>query len=100
MNQDGSLVITATGIGAQTMLARIIQMVRQAQSSKPAMARLADQISSVFVPVVVVIAILSAALWYLYGPDPKASYMLVVATTVLIIACLVLWGLPLRSRLP
>ncbi|HDV5390019.1 TPA: copper-translocating P-type ATPase CopA [Vibrio cholerae] len=87
LNQDGSLVITATGIGAQTMLARIIQMVRQAQSSKPAMARLADQISSVFVPVVVVIAILSAALWYLYGPDPKASYMLVVATTVLIIAC-------------
>ncbi|EJX7570970.1 copper-translocating P-type ATPase CopA [Vibrio cholerae] len=87
LNQDGSLVITATGIGSQTMLARIIQMVRQAQSSKPAMARLADQISSVFVPIVVVVAILSAALWYLYGPDPKASYMLVVATTVLIIAC-------------
>ncbi len=87
LNQDGSLVITATGIGSQTMLARIIQMVRQAQSSKPAMARLADQISSVFVPIVVFIAILSAALWYLYGPDPKASYMLVVATTVLIIAC-------------
>ncbi len=87
LNQDGSLVITATGIGSQTMLARIIRMVRQAQSSKPAMARLADQISSVFVPIVVFIAILSAALWYLYGPDPKASYMLVVATTVLIIAC-------------
>ncbi|TQQ21111.1 copper-translocating P-type ATPase [Vibrio cholerae] len=87
LNQDGSLVITATGIGSETMLARIIQMVRQAQSSKPAMARLADQISSVFVPIVVVVAILSAALWYLYGPDPKASYMLVVATTVLIIAC-------------
>ncbi|EEX65918.1 copper-translocating P-type ATPase CopA [Vibrio metoecus] len=87
LNQDGSLVITATGIGSQTMLARIIQMVRQAQSSKPAIARLADQISSVFVPVVVLIAIMSAALWYLYGPDPKASYMLVVATTVLIIAC-------------
>lgn len=87
LNQDGSLVITATGIGSETMLARIIQMVRQAQSSKPAIARLADQISSVFVPVVVLIAILSAAFWYLYGPDPKASYMLVVATTVLIIAC-------------
>ncbi|EEY44681.1 copper-translocating P-type ATPase CopA [Vibrio mimicus] len=87
LNQDGSLVITATGIGSETMLARIIQMVRQAQSSKPAIARLADQISSVFVPVVLFIAILSAALWYLYGPDPKASYMLVVATTVLIIAC-------------
>lgn len=87
LNQDGSLVIHATGIGSQTMLARIIQMVRQAQSSKPAIARLADQISAVFVPVVVCIALLSAALWYWYGPDPKASYMLVVATTVLIIAC-------------
>lgn len=87
LNQDGSLLITATGVGAQTMLARIIKMVRQAQSSKPAIARLADQISSVFVPVVVLIAILSAAIWYWYGPDPKASYMLIVATTVLIIAC-------------
>ncbi|WP_428772205.1 copper-translocating P-type ATPase [Vibrio sp.] len=87
LNQDGSLVIEATGVGSNTMLSRIINMVRQAQSSKPAMARLADQISAVFVPVVVAIAIFSALVWYSVGPDPKASYMLVVATTVLIIAC-------------
>ncbi len=87
INQDGSLIIEATGIGSQTMLARIIQMVRQAQSSKPAIAKMADQISSVFVPTVVMIAIISAAVWYWFGPEPKVSYMLVIATTVLIIAC-------------
>ncbi|ENS4971673.1 heavy metal translocating P-type ATPase [Vibrio fluvialis] len=87
INQDGSLLIEATGIGSQTMLARIIQMVRQAQSSKPAIAKMADQISAVFVPTVVAIAVIAAAVWFWVGPDPKASYMLVIATTVLIIAC-------------
>lgn len=87
LNTDGSLTIEATGIGANTMLARIIRMVRSAQSSKPAIAKLADQISSVFVPVVVGIAILAALVWFAVGPEPKASYMLVVTTTVLIIAC-------------
>ncbi|MBF4253302.1 hypothetical protein EA007_20785, partial [Vibrio anguillarum] len=74
------------GVGAQTMLSRIIQMVRQAQSSKPAIAKLADQISAIFVPTVIMIALFSALIWYFVGPEPKASYMLVVATTVLIIA--------------
>ncbi|MBE3653202.1 cation transporter [Vibrio navarrensis] len=87
INNDGSLIIQATGIGADTMLARIIRLVRQAQSSKPAMAKLADEISAVFVPVVVAIALFAAAIWFVFGPDPKASYMLVVTTTVLIIAC-------------
>ncbi|MDV6254387.1 heavy metal translocating P-type ATPase [Vibrio sp. EA2] len=87
LNTDGSLIIKATGIGANTMLARIIRMVRTAQSSKPAIAKLADQISAVFVPVVVGIAILAAIVWFAVGPEPKASYMLVVTTTVLIIAC-------------
>ncbi|MDF2154928.1 heavy metal translocating P-type ATPase [Vibrio sp. CAU 1672] len=87
LNTDGALVVEATGIGANTMLARIIRMVRSAQSSKPAIAKLADQISAVFVPVVVGIAILAALVWFAVGPEPKASYMLVVTTTVLIIAC-------------
>ncbi len=87
INQDGSLVITASGIGSDTMLSRIITMVREAQSSKPAIAKLADQTSSIFVPVVVAIAIVSALVWFMFGPEPKASYMLVVTTTVLIIAC-------------
>ncbi|MDN3609337.1 copper-translocating P-type ATPase [Vibrio ostreicida] len=87
LNQDGSLMIQATSVGSNTMLSRIITMVREAQSSKPAIAKLADQISSVFVPVVVAIALLAAAVWFMVGPEPRASYMLVVATTVLIIAC-------------
>lgn len=87
INQDGSLIIQASGVGSNTMLSRIITMVREAQSSKPAIAKLADQISSVFVPVVVAIAIFSALVWFMVGPEPKASYMLVVTTTVLIIAC-------------
>lgn len=87
VNTDGSLVIDATGVGANTMLSRIINLVRDAQSSKPAIAKLADSISGVFVPVVVLIALGAAAVWFLVGPEPKASYMLVVTTTVLIIAC-------------
>ncbi|WP_074371662.1 heavy metal translocating P-type ATPase [Vibrio spartinae] len=87
INHDGSLEIEATGVGSETMLSRIIQMVRRAQSSKPPIAKLADQISAVFVPVVVAIAIMAALVWFWFGPEPKVSYMLVVATTVLIIAC-------------
>ncbi|WP_051680726.1 heavy metal translocating P-type ATPase [Vibrio rhizosphaerae] len=87
INHDGSLVIEATGVGSETMLSRIIQMVRRAQSSKPPIAKLADQISAVFVPVVIAIAIVAALVWFWFGPEPKVSYMLVVATTVLIIAC-------------
>ncbi|MGO2158985.1 MAG: heavy metal translocating P-type ATPase [Vibrio toranzoniae] len=87
INGDGSLIIEATGIGSSTMLARIIQMVRQAQSSKPAIAKLADSISAIFVPVVVAIATVAALVWFFFGPQPSASYMLVVSTTVLIIAC-------------
>ena len=84
---DGSVVFRADAIGNQTMLARIIQLVRQAQSSKPAIGQLADKISAVFVPVVVLIALFSALIWYLFGPAPQGIYTLVVATTVLIIAC-------------
>ncbi|WRV99521.1 heavy metal translocating P-type ATPase [Grimontia sp. NTOU-MAR1] len=87
VNQNGSLLFKATGIGSDTMLSRIIQLVRQAQSSKPALARMADSISAIFVPTVMIIAILTALGWYNFGPDPKLSFMLVTATTVLIIAC-------------
>lgn len=87
LNQDGTLVIEATNIGAHTLLSRIIRMVRQAQSSKPKIATLADQISAVFVPVVIAIAFFTALAWYVMGPEPTLSYMLVAATSVLIIAC-------------
>jgi len=85
--QDGSVLFEATAIGSHTTLSRIIRMVRQAQSSKPEIGQLADKISAIFVPVVVLIALFSAAIWYFFGPAPQIVYTLVVATTVLIIAC-------------
>ncbi|MFZ5259111.1 copper-exporting P-type ATPase CopA [Enterobacter bugandensis] len=85
--QDGSVLFRASAVGSHTTLSRIIRMVRQAQSSKPEIGQLADKISAIFVPVVVGIAVLSAAIWYFFGPAPQIVYTLVIATTVLIIAC-------------
>ncbi|KAA9000026.1 copper-exporting P-type ATPase CopA [Affinibrenneria salicis] len=85
--QDGGALLQAQAIGNQTTLARIIRLVRQAQSSKPAIGQLADRISAVFVPVVVAIALISGAVWYFVGPPPQIVYTLAIATTVLIIAC-------------
>ncbi|PVZ87301.1 Cu+ exporting ATPase [Serratia sp. S1B] len=84
---DGSVLFHAEAVGSKTTLARIIKLVRQAQSSKPAIGQLADKISAVFVPTVVAIALFSAAIWYFFGPQPQVVYTLVIATTVLIIAC-------------
>ncbi|WBU48321.1 copper-exporting P-type ATPase CopA [Kosakonia pseudosacchari] len=85
--QDGSVLFTASAVGSHTTLSRIIRMVRQAQSSKPEIGQLADRISAVFVPVVVAIALFSGAIWYFFGPATQIVYTLVIATTVLIIAC-------------
>ncbi|MFU9138312.1 copper-exporting P-type ATPase CopA [Erwinia tasmaniensis] len=85
--QDGSVLFTAEAVGKNTTLSRIINRVRQAQSSKPEIGQMADKISAIFVPVVVAIALLSAAVWYAVGPAPQLVYTLVIATTVLIIAC-------------
>ncbi len=68
------MLFTASAVGSQTTLARIIRMVRQAQSSKPEIGQLADKISAVFVPAVVVIALISAAIWYFFGPAPQIVY--------------------------
>lgn len=85
--QDGSVLFKAAAVGSKTTLARIIKLVRQAQSSKPEIGQLADKISSVFVPIVVVIALVAGAIWYFFGPSPQITYALVIITTVLIIAC-------------
>ncbi len=85
--QDGSVLFRASAVGNHTTLSRIIRMVRQAQSSKPEIGKLADRISAVFVPVVVLIALFSGAIWYFFGPTPQIVYTLVITTTVLIIAC-------------
>ena len=87
LNKHGSFLMQATNIGSNTMLAKIINMVRTAQNSKPAIGRLVDKIAAVFVPAVIVIAIITCLIWYLVGPDPKISYMLLTTMTVLIIAC-------------
>lgn len=85
--KDGSVQFIARAVGGQTQLSRIIKLVREAQSSKPEIGRLADKISAVFVPIVVAIALLSGALWFFFGPQPQLMYTLVIVTTVLIIAC-------------
>ncbi len=87
LNTSGTFLFQAKHIGADTALARIIEMVRRAQSSKPAIGRLADKISSVFVPAVLIIAVLTLLVWFNLGPEPKLSFMLVTTMTVLIIAC-------------
>ncbi|MEH6823513.1 MAG: copper-translocating P-type ATPase [Motiliproteus sp.] len=87
LNRSGALTFKASRVGKATVLAQIIEMVRKAQNSKPPISRLADQIASFFVPVVLLIAVFTALIWYNFGPEPQIVYMLVTATTVLIIAC-------------
>lgn len=87
MNQQGSFLYQATRIGRDTALAQIIKSVRQAQSSKPELAKLADKIASIFVPVVVCIALLTFIIWSIWGPEPTLGYAFVTAMTVLVIAC-------------
>lgn len=87
INQNGSFLFTATRIGRDTALAQIIHSVRQAQSSKPELAKLADRISAVFVPVVVVISVFTFFVWLIFGPSPSLGYAFVTSMTVLVIAC-------------
>nr|WP_242674451.1 heavy metal translocating P-type ATPase [Marinobacter halodurans] len=87
INSSGALVCEATRVGSETALAQIIQLVKKAQGEKPPIGRLADRISAIFVPAILLIAIAAALVWYNVGPAPAAAHMLVAATTVLIIAC-------------
>jgi Cu+-exporting ATPase len=87
LNQTGALVITATKVGRDTMLARIVQMVAEAQRSRAPIQRMADQVSGWFVPVVIGVAVLAFAGWGIWGPEPRFAYGLVAAVAVLIIAC-------------
>ena len=87
VNQTGSFIMQAEAVGEETMLARIVQMVAEAQRSRAPIQKLADQVSGWFVPVVVLIAVVAAVLWALFGPAPTMAYAIVVAVSVLIIAC-------------
>jgi Cu+-exporting ATPase len=87
INTTGSLRVRAAKVGADTMLAQIIRMVQQAQASKAPIQRLADAISSYFVPTVIAIAIATFAIWFIVGPPPALTLALVNAVAVMIIAC-------------
>src|SRR5690554_5453601 len=87
LNTHGAIIYEATHVGSETALAQIIQLVKKAQGSKPAIGRLADKISSVFVPAVMLIAVAAALVWYNVGPEPAVVHVMIAATTVLIIAC-------------
>ena len=87
LNGNGSVMAKAEKVGSDTALAKIIALVKQAQNSKMPIAQLADKVASIFVPTVIVIALLAAAVWFAVGPAPALTHSLVVLVTVLIIAC-------------
>ena len=87
LNSTGALVMRADKVGRDTMLARIVQMVAEAQRSRAPIQRLADQVSGYFVPVVITVSIAAFIAWSLFGPEPRLAFGLVAAVAVLIIAC-------------
>ena len=87
INQAGSFVMRADKVGSETLLARIVQLVAQAQRSRAPVQRLADRVSGWFVPLVIAAAAAAFAAWAVFGPEPRFAYALVAAVSVLIIAC-------------
>ena len=87
INGKGGLVIRAERVGSETLLARIVHMVGEAQRTRAPVQRLADVVAAYFVETVIAIALLTAAAWWLFGPEPRLAYALVSAVSVLIIAC-------------
>ena len=87
INQTGSVVVRADKVGRDTMLARIVQMVAEAQRSRAPIQRVADRVATWFVPAVIVVAVVAFVVWAVVGPDPRLAHALIVAVSVLIIAC-------------
>ena len=87
MNQSGGLVIMAEKVGRDTMLSQIVQLVAEAQRSRAPIQRLADQVSGWFVPAVIAVSVLAFVAWSIWGPEPRFTFGLVAAVSVLIIAC-------------
>jgi Cu+-exporting ATPase len=87
VNATGSFIMRAEHVGSETLLARIVQMVSQAQRSRAPIQRLADRIAAWFVPAVIAVAVLTIIVWSLLGPQPRLAHALVNAVAVLIIAC-------------
>ena len=87
INQSGSFIMRADKVGRDTLLSQIVQMVAAAQRSRAPIQRLADQVSSWFVPLVLFVALIAFVAWAVYGPEPRFTFALVAAVSVLIIAC-------------
>jgi len=87
LNQRGSFIMRAEKVGRDTLLARIVQMVAQAQRSRAPIQRLADQVAGWFVPAVIAVAVIAFVAWAAFGPEPRFAFGLVAAVSVLIIAC-------------
>ena len=99
INQKGTFSITATQVGTQTILSQIVRMVQEAQGSKAPVQRIADKISSYFVPIVIIIAIITFIVWLLVGGNDFFSYALLSAVSVLVIACPCALGLATPTAL-
>ena len=87
MNRSGAFVMRAERVGKEAVLAQIVQMVAQAQRSRAPIQRLADQVSGWFVPAVIAVAVIAFLAWSVWGPEPRLTYGLIAAVSVLIIAC-------------
>ncbi|MGM0612619.1 MAG: heavy metal translocating P-type ATPase [Bacteroidota bacterium] len=99
VNQNGSMTIEAEKTGEETVLSQMIKTVRQAQSQKPAVQRLADKISSYFVPVVISLAIITFIIWMIWGTEPRFTYAFLTMLSVLIVACPCALGLATPTAL-
>jgi Cu+-exporting ATPase len=97
VNGNGSIIMRAERVGSDTLLARIVHMVSEAQRTRAPIQKLADLIAARFVEVVIVIALVTAAVWWFFGPEPALTYALLNAVAVLIIACPCAVGLRPRS---
>ena len=93
VNKTGAFTLKATRVGADTVLSQIIRMVEEAQGTKPPIQKMADQIASVFVPIVLVVAAVTFAMWLSFGPAPPLSFAFVTTVSVLLIACPCAMGL-------
>ena len=87
LNGTGALIMEATRVGADTMLSRIVDMVAAAQRSRAPVQKVADRVAGIFVPAVVLSAVIAFAVWASFGPEPSLAYGLIVAVSVLIVAC-------------
>ncbi|HXC44110.1 MAG TPA: heavy metal translocating P-type ATPase [Candidatus Dormibacteraeota bacterium] len=87
INGTGSFIMRAERVGSETLLARIVQLVGQAQRSRAPIQRLADRVAKWFVPIVIAVAVITFIAWFLFGPQPRLAHALVNAVAVLIIAC-------------